>query len=143
MVYGVPLRVCAVRDTHGQLLYIATLEHGQHALEAYSRRWRIECLFKHWKTSGFDLEATHLSHPERLSTLLALVTLTSVWAWRVGAAEHQRAPIPVLAHGRLALSVMRYGLDMVKAALINLLWSPSETLTIRHFLACAAKLSPT
>ena len=33
MVYGVPLRVCAVRDTHGHVLYVATLEHGQHALD--------------------------------------------------------------------------------------------------------------
>ena len=143
MVYGVPLRVCAVRDTHGHLLYVATLEHGQHALEAYSRRWTIECLFKFWKGSGFDLEATHLTHPDRLSTLLALVTLTSVWAWRVGAAEHERSPIPVLAHGRLALSIVRYGLNTVNAALINLLWTPFETLSIRQFLACAGKLSPT
>ena len=27
MVYGVPLRVCAVRDVHGHLLYVATLVH--------------------------------------------------------------------------------------------------------------------
>ena len=103
----------------------------------------MECLFKFWKGSGFDLEATHLTHPDRLSTLLALVTLTSVWAWRVGAAEHERAPIPVLAHGRLALSIVRYGLNTVNAALINLLWTPFETLSIRQFLACAGKLSPT
>ena len=143
MVYGVPLRVCAVRDTHGHLLYVATLEHGQHALETYSRRWSVECLFKHWKSAGFDLEATHLTHPDRLSTLLALVTLTSVWAWRVGEAEHERAPIPVLVHGRLAVSVVRYGLNMLKSALVNLLWSPSETLSIRQFVTCAGKLSPT
>ena len=138
-----PLRVCAVRDTHGHLLYVATLEHGQHALEAYSRRWTIECLFKFWKGSGFDLEEAHLTHPDRLSTFLALVTLTSVWAWRVGAAEHERAPGSVLAHRRLALSIVRYGLNTVKAALTNVLWTPTETLFICHFLACAAKLSPT
>ena len=143
MVYGVSLRVCAVRDTHGHLLYIATLEHGQHALEAYSRRWSVECLFKHWKRSGFDLEATHLTHPDRLSTLLALVTLTSVWAWRVGETEQERAPIPVLAHGRLALSVVRYGLNTLKSALVNLLWNPFETRSISKFLTCAGKLSPT
>ena len=143
MVYGVPLRVCAVRDVHGHVVYVATLEHGQHALETYSRKWSVECLFKFWKGSGFDLEATHLTHPDRLSTLLALVTLTSVWAWRVGEAEHERAPIPVLAHRRLAVSVVRYGLNMLKSALVNLLWSPSETLSIRQFLTCVGKLSPT
>ena len=47
----------------------------------------------------------------------------------------------MLAHGRLALSIVRYGLNTVKAVLINVLWSPTETLFLRHFLACAAKLS--
>ncbi|WP_424950337.1 hypothetical protein [Deinococcus sp.] len=103
----------------------------------------MECLFKHWKRSGFDLEATHLTHPDRLSTLLALVTLTSVWAWRVGETEQERAPIPVLAHSRLALSVVRYGLNALKSALVNLLWNPFETRSISKFLACAGKLSPT
>lgn len=143
MVYGVPLRVCAVRDAHGHGLYVATLEHGQHALERYSQRWTIENLFKHWKGSGFDLEATHLTHPERLNTLLALTTLTSVWAWQVGRAEQERAPIRVLAHGRLAVSTVRYGLNTLKSALLNVLWNPAETLFIHHFLACAGKLSAT
>ena len=49
----------------------------------------------------------------------------------------------MLAHGRLALSIVRYGLNTVNAALINLLWTPFETLSIRQFLACAGKLSPT
>ena len=122
---------------------MATLEHGQHALEAYSRRWTIECLFKFWKGSGFDLEATHLTHPDRLSTLLALVTLTSVWAWRVGAAEHERAPIPVLAHGRRALSMIRYGLNTLKAALINVLWNPLEPVFVRSLLTYANRFLPT
>jgi len=78
MVYGVPLRVCDVRDGHGHVLYVATLEHSPHAREAYSRRWSVESLFKFWKGSGFDLEETHLTHPDRLSTLLALVPLTCV-----------------------------------------------------------------
>ncbi|GGR29180.1 hypothetical protein GCM10008957_45220 [Deinococcus ruber] len=143
MVYGVPLRVCAVRDEHGHLLYMATLEHGRNALERSSKRWTIESLFKHWKGSAFDLEATHLTHPERLGTLLTLMTLTSVWAWQVGQAEHERAPMQVLAHGRLALSIVRHGLNTVKAALVNVLWNPSETVFIRDFLACASKLSPT
>ncbi|MGY2895560.1 hypothetical protein ACVWZX_005152, partial [Deinococcus sp. UYEF24] len=29
------------------------------------------------------------------------------------------------------------------AALVNVLWNPSETVFIRDFLACAGKLSPT
>ena len=38
MAYGVPLRVCAMRDVHDHLPYVATLERGQHALKRYSER---------------------------------------------------------------------------------------------------------
>jgi len=143
MVYGVPLRVCAVRDVHGHLLYVATLEHGRHAMTAYAQRWSIEVLFKHWKGSGFELESTHLIHPERLNTLLGVVTIASVWAWHIGEHEHEQAPIRVLAHGRLAVSVVRYGLNTLKAALVNLLWTPTERCVLQIFNRCAQKLSPT
>lgn len=133
MLDSVPLRLCAVRDALGHLLYVATLEHGRHALEAYSRRWTTLSLFKFWKGSGVDLEETHVTHPDRLSTLLALVTLTSVWVWEVGAAAHERQ----------ALSIVRNGLDTVKATLVNVLWSFNETLFVRAFLTYASKLSPT
>jgi len=38
---------------------------------------------------------------------------------------------------------VRYGLNTLKSALVNVLWSPSQTLFIRDFLACVGKLSPT
>ena len=143
MVYGVPLRVCAVRDAQGHLLYVATLERGQHAMQVYARRWSIEVLFKNWKSAGFELEATHLTHPDRLSTLLGVLTIVYVWVWQTGEDEHDRSPIRILAHGRLAVSIVRYGLDALKASLVNLLWNPTETAFSGRFHGFAAKLSST
>ncbi|UBV44640.1 transposase (plasmid) [Deinococcus taeanensis] len=114
-----PLGVCAVR------VYVATLEQGRHAMVAYAQRWKIELLFKYWKSSGFEWEATHLVHTDRINTLLCVVSIASVWAWHVGAIEHEQAPIRVLAHGRLAISIVRYGLNILKPAFVNLLWNPA------------------
>ena len=143
MVYGVPLRVCAVRDQDGHVLYVATLGRGQDAMQNYAKRWSIESLFKHWKSAGFDLEATHLTHPDRIGTLLGVLTIAYVWAWKVGEEANEQAPIPVLAHGRLAVSMIRYGLDHLKTALVNTLWNPSETAFRQAFNRLAQKLSPT
>jgi Transposase DDE domain len=143
LVYGVPLRVCAVRDRQGHLLYVATLEHGRHAMQVYARRWSIECLFKAWKSAGFDLEATHLTHPERLTTLLGVLTLALVWAWHTAEAAQNDDPIPVLTHSRRASSLIRHGLDLLKAALVNLLWCPSQPANRRRFHALTQNLSPT
>lgn len=143
LVYGVPLRVCAVRDDHGQVLDVATLERGQHAMQVYARRWSIECLFKSWKSAGFDLEASHLTHPERFSTLLGVLTLATLWAWQVGETADAQQPLPVLKHGRCAISLIRHGLDLLKTALVNLLWCPAQSTLRRTFQTLVRNLSPT
>ena len=49
------------------------------ALRAYGRRMWIEEMFGDLKKHGFDLEATHLRHVQRLSRLTLLVTLLYLW----------------------------------------------------------------
>jgi hypothetical protein len=53
------------------------------ALSDYARRWEVETLFGCLKTRGFCLEATHVTEPERLRKLLALVALAFCWAQHV------------------------------------------------------------
>lgn len=81
------------------------------ALERYRRRWEIESLFSAMKLRGFALESTHLQHPARLSTLFGILTLAFFWAHRVGEWIDEARPIPLKAHGRLALAIFRYGLN--------------------------------
>lgn len=47
----------------------------QAAFAAYARRWEIETLFGALKSRGFNFEDTHLTHPDRLGKLLALLAL--------------------------------------------------------------------
>ena len=90
------------------------------ALTAYAKRWEIESLFKALKSSGFNLEDTHLTDIDRISTLVAVVSLAFLWALKVGHWLHKKTPIRVLAHGRPAKSLFRLGLDFIRRAITNL-----------------------
>jgi hypothetical protein len=97
------------------VVVVGTYRRGEPVdlLADYRLRWGIESLFGALKSRGFDLESTHLHHPERLERLLALLALAFGWAHRTGLwmAEHVRAPRLIAKHGRRAKSLFRLGLD--------------------------------
>lgn len=106
-------------NRQGQLewVIVASYRFSAEALALYSQRWQIECLFKALKSSGFELEATHLLALDRVSKLLALVAIAYVWAYRVGEWLHEQKPIRRCSHGRLGQSIFRHGLDGLTRAL--------------------------
>lgn len=109
------------RTKKGELLIVVTDAHPHTALQSYARRWEIETLFAALKSRGFDLESTHLSHPERLEKLLACLALAAVWAHHVGEWVH-RVVQPVRmkkTHGRRAKSLFRLGLDQLRSILFH------------------------
>jgi hypothetical protein len=56
----------------------------QHALKIYRQRWKIETLFAALKTRGFNLEATHMTDPVKLSTLIAILAMAAGVAYKTG-----------------------------------------------------------
>jgi hypothetical protein len=98
----------------GEWLIIATNQPPRQALDAYRKRWAIECLFGDAKTRGLNLEDTRLSNPRKLDLLMGLATLALAWA--AGAARTllgQHWP-KRKAHGYLAKSWFRTGFDQVR-----------------------------
>ena len=75
-------------------------------LELYQARWKIECLFRHLKSKGFNLERTHMTLHDHLEWLLCLLTVAFVCSVLVGLEEQQ----VVKRHGRRAWSVFTLGL---------------------------------
>jgi hypothetical protein len=76
-----PTNVLAVWQTgyaHPWLL-TTNLPSAYRARQAYARRMWIEEMFGDWKDHGWDLESTHLRHPDRLSRLLLALALLYVW----------------------------------------------------------------
>jgi len=96
-------------------LIVASEVYAPHALVEYAQRWSIETLFAALKTHGFHLEDTHLTKPERLESLLGLLTLTTAWALHTGIWAHAQQPIRhKKTLNRPQFSLFRYGLDVLQ-----------------------------
>lgn len=97
-----------------------------------------------FKTRGFCLESTHFRDSERLSKLIALMTLALCWAIKTGEWLNQINPIKLKKHGRLATkalrfaacSVFRYGLDHLHSIFTDLDLKHNEFLSSLKFLSC-------
>ena len=118
-IYGVRLRVLATQNAFGHTLFLAYQGHAEHALKTYAKRWTAENMHQALKSRGFFLESTHLSAPERVSTLLSVISLAFVWCCLVGEFEEQRAPARRLKHGCPPKSLFRRGLDALRTALMK------------------------
>lgn len=78
----------------------------------YSKRWGIEVLFGDLKKRGFNFEDTHITDPQRINNLVAVLALTYTWAILTSKwiAQTMKS-IPIKKHGRKAKSVFKIGLN--------------------------------
>ncbi len=134
-VYGHRLSLVGVK-LQGEYLIVATNAKPERALAYYAQRWQVETLFAALKSRGFNLEASHLKHDERIAKLLALLALAFAWAHLVGEWLHEQKPIPIKKHGRLAKSFFRHGLDHLRFILLNFQHQQDE------FRRCLRLLQP-
>jgi hypothetical protein len=118
-LWGHTLYLVGTRACSGEHVIVITTHAPQTALEDYKKRWEIECLFAAMKRRGFNLEDTHLVEPERVSRLVAVLTLALCWCYHVGVWMEQKQPIAVKKHQRPVCSVFRLGLDTLRRLLLN------------------------
>lgn len=79
------------------------------ALPAYKERWTIETMFKGLKSSGFNIEDTHMVHINRIEQLFGVVIIAYTWAYLVGIEANIKVKaIRVLNNGRRAISLVMY-----------------------------------
>ena len=73
-----------------ELQIIISFNKPENAQERYKERWQIETTFRALKSSGFNIENTHLADLDRLAKLFSIVMLAFAWAYVVGifANEH-------------------------------------------------------
>jgi len=109
-----PVRLVVTRLASGELLALACSGCARHALARYRQRWTIETMFGNLKTKGFALEATHLTDPDKLCTLLALLAFAVALTVKTGVAMARLHPIPVKKHGRRAWSLFALGLHTLR-----------------------------
>ncbi len=92
-LWGHWVSVAALRFEDGKLLVVVSASKPRETIVRYAARWSIETLFGIFKTRGFCLESTHLCDPERLSRLIALLTIALCWAFRTGEWLAEQKPI--------------------------------------------------
>jgi hypothetical protein len=94
-----------MRLASGEYLIVVISCYSRTAIKDYAKRWTakrwtIELLFGCLKSHGFDCEDTHLTKPERIQTLMALLALAFFWAYRTGQWKHEHEALTVKKHGR-------------------------------------------
>lgn len=117
---GEAYRVSALRNAKGELVAVMHSESVADPLLAYKRRWEIETMFKAFKSSGFDMEATHIVDPDRLNVLFSVVAIAFCFSYKAGIVVDEATPVRIKSHGRREKSVLRTGLDAIRNILANI-----------------------
>jgi hypothetical protein len=130
-LWGHTLYLVGTRASSGEHVIVITAHAPETALEDYRKRWETECLLAALKRRGLNLEDTHIADPERVSRLLAVLTLALCWCYKVGVWVDQQNPRAVKKHQRPAYSVIRLGLDTLRRLLLN---AASKTAQLQRML---------
>lgn len=127
---------CKLNTSKGKqdFLIIVSFNKPEKALLDYKKRWQIEMCFKAMKSSGFDIEKTHLQDIDRIEKLILLVMIAFIWCYKVGIYLHKIKPIYIKKHGRKAKSIFKYGLNFIAKSLLNA--CSQNNININQFLSC-------
>lgn len=120
--------------TKNDFLIIISFTKPEKAKQYYKERWQIEMCFKSMKSSGFDIEKTHLNDIDRIEKLVLLIMIAFLWCYKVGIYLHSIKPIIIKKHGRKAKSIFKYGLDCIAQILLNP--KNQSDIHIFRFLSC-------
>ncbi len=124
------------KDKGKTFLIIVSFNKPEAGKEQYAKRWQIETCFRAMKTSGFNIEKTHLTQVDRIEKLLLLVMIAFIWCYKTGIyIDEYVRKVKIKAHGRKAKSLFKYGLDYICQVFLN----PNKNkdrMEIFNFLSC-------
>ena len=115
-VYGGWMQVVITLSPAGDRVIVASDLPIVDVLNTYRLRWGIESTFSALKSRGLNLEATHMTAPERISRLFGLLCLALAWMARVGVQQVQNQPPRRDKRGRAVVSQVRIGWQMLGQA---------------------------
>jgi len=103
----------AYRERSGkvQFLRLITTLTPALAIRYYGYRYRIESIFKHLKSNGFQLQDLNLKAQHKITLLMAALVLAYTLSVVHGLARYKRV-VKVKKHGSPEMSLFRFGLDL-------------------------------
>ena len=134
-IWGIRVYLSCAMGPKGRVI-IASNDQPKMAINRYAVRWSIETLFGCLKSRGFDLEKTHLRHSDRLERLFFVLSFTFAWCFSLGIWLNELKPIKYKKHGRLSMSLFRYGMDYLHRLLLNIDQNISGFKRALHVLSC-------
>jgi Transposase DDE domain len=137
---GQEMHISVTMSESCEQVIIATLREVN-GLEDYRLRWAIEVLFGRLKTRGFNLESTHLRHPERLITLLQVMSIALVFVIKCGEVLEKSKPSKVKKHGYPEESIFRRGLNHLRQILLDMLNNSNKFIQFLHSISFHSVLS--
>jgi len=131
------LAAAKVKDKNGkpEFQLVISFNQPRNALKSYKERWQIEMCFRATKSSGFNIEDTHLTDPDRIEKLFTIVMLAFAWVYVTGIfLDRHIKPVRILNHGNRAKSLFKYGLEFIATILLNPL--ANVNVDVFKFLSC-------
>jgi hypothetical protein len=123
MLWGWKIKLAAYRNEKGELMVVAANNIiDVDIFSLYRYRWSIERLFKHLKTSGFNIEKSHVTDSLRFMKLFAACAIAASLVVKNGLIENNINPIKFRkSHDiqKQLVSFFTYGLDILKHLVIK------------------------
>ena len=116
-----PIKIAMMRLKPGEMLIVATSRiRIKTALPIYRNRWGIETLFSCLKTRGLGLEATHITDPRKLATLMSILAIAVCLAYKTGLWLARTKPPRRKIHVRLQQSILALDLNTFRKAMVKM-----------------------
>lgn len=96
-----------------ELLVVVHSKNLESPCSLYKYRWQIETMFKAFKSSGFNMEDTHITDSLRLETLFSVMAIAFVVAYDIGDKYEKEHPQTLKNHGYKPKATFRIGLDLI------------------------------
>lgn len=127
-IFGNRLYISARLNEANELAILVSNQYHQDPFVLYARRWMIENMFGKFKIKGFNVESTHLTKHNRLSSLFTLIAIAYCYSCKIGSIANSIRPIKIkklkrntALWGTPEFSLFNYGFYLLKNIVISYL----------------------
>jgi hypothetical protein len=114
---SVTCSITGTKSKQGDLVIIAHNKELEDSCGLYRDRWKIETMFRGMKSSGFQIECSHITDPLRFECLIAMITIAFAICYKAGEIIIKDKPQKIKKHGYRSSTIFRLGLDAFTKAI--------------------------